>query len=120
MEGEVIEAGPFGTAYNITDKETGIERTCKIFKMDGVDEYVAPLRWAKEANNLLKFSGDPHFFQLVDKYFEPDKKSLALVLEKVDGINLETYIMRKGLEKVHEDVIWQIFTQVVRGMCRAN
>ena len=79
----MIESGPFGTAYQITELATGTVRMAKIFKMDGADEYIAPLRWAKEANNLLKFCGDPHFFQLVDKFFEPDKKSLALVLEMV-------------------------------------
>ena len=101
-------------------KDTGIEYTAKVFKMEGADEYVAPLRWAKEASNLCKFAGDNRFFRLVAKYFEPERKSLALVLEDVKGINLETYIERTGLEVVPEKAIWQIATQVIRGMCRAN
>ena len=119
-EGQVIDSGPFGTAYRVMEKQTGIEFTAKIFKCEGTDEYVAPLRWAKEANNLCKFSGDRRFFKLVDKFFEPERKSLALVLEALPGINLETYIERMGLEIVPEDIIWQVVTQTVRGMCRAN
>ncbi len=91
---EKIGQGGTGTVYLAYDRKLAIERVIKEVRFAGAPDYERNRQQLVSEINIIKELQHPFIPQIIDLFSEGD--ALMIVMEKIEGKNLKTYIRDQG------------------------
>jgi serine/threonine protein kinase len=111
-----IATGGMGAVYKATDVQLGRTVALKVLPTHLAEKPAVLERFRREARHAARLS-HPHIVTLLECGHDAETDLHFLVMEFVDGANLEDYIARKG--RIRPEMARRILIQVTRALNHA-
>ncbi len=103
---EKIGQGGTGNIYLAYDRKLAIERVVKEVRFAGTSDYERKRQQLVSEINIIKELQHPFIPQIIDLFSEGN--ALMIVMEKIEGKNLKTYIRDRGCVSFDTALDWGI------------